>query len=48
MDGWWPDRATAEKKFRDWVGEYGSLRKARLVLVDTVEGDQVASWPDGP
>ena len=48
MDGWWPDQTNAEQKLRDWIGEYGSLPGARLVLVDTVEGERVASWPDSP
>ncbi|EST20410.1 hypothetical protein [Streptomyces roseochromogenus] len=46
MHGWWDDRATADRKFRSWVGEYGSLGGAHIVLVDREEGEALASWPE--
>ncbi|MFG2368805.1 hypothetical protein ACGFY3_45635 [Streptomyces mirabilis] len=45
MHGWWTDRAVANRKFRSWVGEYGSLPGAHIVLVDKEEGEALASWP---
>ncbi|QDO00759.1 hypothetical protein FNV65_35190 [Streptomyces sp. S1A1-8] len=45
MHGWWTDRAVANRKFRSWVGEYGSLPGAHIVLVDKEEGEVLASWP---
>jgi hypothetical protein len=46
MHGWWGDRATADDKFRRWIGEHGSLFGARVVLVDKQEQRVLASWPD--
>jgi hypothetical protein len=46
MHGWWGDRATAERKFRRWIGEHGSVDGARVVLVDEQEQLVLASWPD--
>ncbi|MGI5436833.1 hypothetical protein ACQEV4_04995 [Streptomyces shenzhenensis] len=45
MHGWWRDRAVANRKFRSWVGEYGSLPGAHIVLVDAEAGEALASWP---
>jgi hypothetical protein len=46
MHGWWGDRATAERKFRRWIGEHGSVSGARVVLVDEQEQRVLTSWPD--
>jgi hypothetical protein len=47
MDGSWRERATAERKFRTWIGEFGSIGEARVVLAEhTADGDRVlTSWP---
>lgn len=45
MHGWWSDRVLANRKFRSWVGEYGSLPGAHIVLVDKEAGEALASWP---
>ncbi|MCW7941708.1 hypothetical protein AAW14_06645 [Streptomyces hygroscopicus] len=44
LDGWWGDEATARKKFREAVGDYGR-DGARIALTDTETGEQLASWP---
>ncbi|MFD0509331.1 hypothetical protein ACFQ0G_53485 [Streptomyces chiangmaiensis] len=31
--------------FADLVGEQGNRDKARVILVDTETGDELASWP---
>lgn len=46
MQGWWSVRATADRKFREWIGEQGSKPGARVVLVDDAAGDVLAEWPD--
>jgi hypothetical protein len=46
MQGWWSDRATAERKFRRWIGEHGTVTGARVTLVDEQEQLVLASWPD--
>ncbi|MGW3195188.1 hypothetical protein ACWDBD_11505 [Streptomyces sp. NPDC001118] len=46
MHGWWNDFAVAHRKFRSWVGEYGSLTGARILLVDKEAGEALAVWPD--
>lgn len=48
MQGWWSDRATADRKFLSWIGEHGSVSGARVVLVDEEEQRVLASWPDEP
>jgi hypothetical protein len=48
MQGWWSGRATAEGKFRRWIGEHGSVDGARVTLVDEQEQRVLASWPDEP
>ncbi|MGP4052220.1 hypothetical protein [Streptomyces sp. 2A115] len=45
--GWWAAKATAERKFRTWIGEHGNVDGARVVLTDEVEGEVLAIWPDG-
>jgi len=46
MHGWWTDRAVAEGKFVSWIGAYGNLDVARVVLVDEQLQRVLASWPD--
>lgn len=46
MQGWWSVRATVDRKFREWIGEQGSKPGARIVLVDTVTGETLTTWPD--
>ena len=46
MHGWWPDRGTAEGKYRTWIGTHGGIAAARVVLVDEQEHRVLASWPD--
>lgn len=42
--GWWNLHATAEEKFRDWVGDHGR-DGARITLVDTETEQMIKSWP---
>jgi hypothetical protein len=44
--GWWAGRATADRKFTTWVGEFGAVEAPRVVLVDEDEQRVLASWPD--
>ncbi|MER5914758.1 hypothetical protein ABT124_30895 [Streptomyces sp. NPDC001982] len=46
--GWWSDEAVARGKFVSWVGEYGTMPDARLVLADEAEARPLAVWPDEP
>ncbi|MEU8902218.1 hypothetical protein [Streptomyces mirabilis] len=46
MHGYWGDRATADDKFRRWIGEHGTVDGARISLVDEQEQQVLASWPD--
>jgi hypothetical protein len=46
MQGWWAERATAERKHAAWKREHGSVEGARVVLVDEEEQRVLASWPD--
>lgn len=46
MHGWWADRATADRKFRTWIGEHGSVAGARVTLVDEETGTVIHRWPD--
>ncbi|MFF1401264.1 hypothetical protein ACFVZD_47205 [Streptomyces sp. NPDC058287] len=34
MNGWWSSRATAERKYRSWIGSYGSMPGACFTLVE--------------
>ena len=45
LDGWWGSEATARRKWAETVGEYGR-DGARITLVDTETGEQLAVWPD--
>ncbi|MGC9541564.1 hypothetical protein [Streptomyces sp. UG1] len=46
--GWWRNEAVARDKFTRWIGEYGSLPDARVILADEQEGTVLTSWPDTP
>jgi len=46
MHGYWPDRATADRKFVAWIGEHGGVANARITLVDTETGRVLTTWPD--
>jgi len=46
MQGWWAERATAERKFTRWIGEHGTASGARVTLVDEEEQLALASWPE--
>ncbi|MGW0562884.1 hypothetical protein ACWDZ4_20250 [Streptomyces sp. NPDC003016] len=47
VTGWWDDSVTAEQKWREWVGTYGSHPTARIQLVEqTADGEvPVKCWP---
>ncbi|MFK4149661.1 hypothetical protein [Streptomyces sp. NPDC004065] len=45
QQGWWAGEASARRKFRGWVGEYGNLHGARITLVDEQTGRTLATWP---
>jgi hypothetical protein len=49
MHGWWGKRPTAEHQYRSWIGSWGSIDGARIVLAERAgDGEQViASWPEG-
>jgi hypothetical protein len=46
MQGWWDDRLTAERMFSSWIGSYGSLPGAAVVLREhAAEGERVVdAW----
>jgi len=46
--GWWASEATARGKLRDWVGEWGGLPDARVILVDEETGRVLTTWPETP
>lgn len=46
MHGWWADRAVADRKLREWIGEYGSMPDARVTLADEETGSVLTDWPD--
>ncbi|MER7806185.1 hypothetical protein [Streptomyces sp900116325] len=47
MRGWWPDLATAERKYAAWIGERGNREDARITLTDEADGGRVLkAWPD--
>ncbi|MFD4653809.1 hypothetical protein [Streptomyces sp. NPDC058441] len=39
MDGRWVDLATAGRKFRSWIGSYGSMPGARIELTKQAADD---------
>ncbi|MFE2737250.1 hypothetical protein [Streptomyces sp. NPDC059349] len=49
MQGEWSIRETGERKFRSWIGSYGGIAEARVVLTEM--GDDGAEtvleeWPE--
>ncbi|WP_405476461.1 hypothetical protein [Streptomyces sp. NBC_00009] len=49
MQGAWSIRETGERKFRSWIGSYGGIAEARVVLTEM--GDDGAEtvleeWPE--
>jgi hypothetical protein len=46
LQGWWADRAVADRKFLGWVGEYGNFPGARITLVDEEAGETLTTWPE--
>lgn len=46
--GWWADEATARRKYRTWIGEYGSIPGARITLTDEGDGSTLTTWPKEP
>jgi hypothetical protein len=46
MHGWWASRATADRKFRTWIGAHGNIAGARVTLVDEETGETLTEWPD--
>ena len=46
MHGWWPLESTARGQLPVWVGSWGSLPAARIVLVDEETGTVLTTWPD--
>lgn len=45
QQGWWGSEATARRKFRDWIGEWGELPDARVTLIDEETGTLLTEWP---
>ena len=45
MHGWWADRAVADRKLLEWIGEYGSMPDARITLIDEDTGETLTDWP---
>ncbi|MFI1485810.1 hypothetical protein [Streptomyces sp. NPDC020747] len=43
--GWWASRATADGKFKAWIGEF-PVSDPRLTLVDEATGETLTEWPD--
>ncbi|MGW3148899.1 hypothetical protein ACWDG1_30340 [Streptomyces sp. NPDC001177] len=42
LQGWWDGRLTAERMFASWIGSYGSLPGAAVVLREhATEGERV-------
>ncbi|MEU6449997.1 hypothetical protein [Streptomyces sp. NPDC046979] len=39
-------RNRGREKFLAWIGPYGALPDARIVLDDQESGDVLADWPD--
>ncbi|WP_331720042.1 hypothetical protein [Streptomyces sp. NBC_00147] len=50
IDGRWSNRATAERKFRSWIGSYSAIPSARIALaVQAADATwtELKAWPDG-
>jgi hypothetical protein len=48
MHGWWGKQSTSEQEYLSWIGSWGRIDGARIVLAErAVDGEQViASWPE--
>ncbi|MFD5952023.1 hypothetical protein ACFWAZ_38950 [Streptomyces collinus] len=48
MHGWWGKKSTAEHQYLSWIGSWGSIEGARIVLTErTADGERVlASWSE--
>ncbi|WP_327578468.1 hypothetical protein [Streptomyces sp. NBC_00145] len=49
MQGVWPNRETGQRKFRSWIGSYGSIPDARITLAEQTADDSwsdLKAWPD--
>ncbi|MGW6484982.1 hypothetical protein ACWGDS_45495 [Streptomyces sp. NPDC055059] len=49
MQGAWSIRETGERKFRSWIGSYGSMPGARITLAEQVADGtwiELRAWPD--
>ncbi|WP_326773046.1 hypothetical protein [Streptomyces sp. NBC_01445] len=50
MQGEWSIRETGERKFRSWIGSYGSTQGARIALAKQAADEtwtELKAWPDG-
>jgi len=46
MQGWWGSGTVARSQFTTWIGSWGGLPGARVVLVDEETGETLTTWPD--
>ncbi|WP_159038836.1 hypothetical protein [Streptomyces sp. NRRL B-1140] len=48
MHGWWGKKPTAEHQYLSWIGSWGSIDGARIVLTERADGGErvLASWPE--
>ncbi|MFH8737184.1 hypothetical protein [Streptomyces sp. NPDC017964] len=49
MQGAWSNRETGQRKFRSWIGSYGGISEARVVLTErAVDGVEkvLMEWPE--
>ncbi|MCX5435558.1 hypothetical protein [Streptomyces sp. NBC_00063] len=49
MQGSWSIRETGERKFRSWIGSYGSMPGARVTLAEQSADEtwtELKAWPD--
>ncbi|MGW2083129.1 hypothetical protein ACWCOW_40745 [Streptomyces sp. NPDC001939] len=49
MDGRWSNLATAERKFRSWIGSYSTIASARIALSEQTADatwTELKAWPD--
>ncbi|MFE5689247.1 hypothetical protein [Streptomyces sp. NPDC056512] len=49
MDGRWSNLATAERKFRSWIGSYSAIPNARIALAEQAADatwTELKAWPN--
>ncbi|MFF1563795.1 hypothetical protein ACFVY1_09745 [Streptomyces sp. NPDC058293] len=49
MQGAWSNRETGQRKFRSWIGSYGSIPGARITLAEQAADESwgdLEAWPD--